>query len=92
MADIIGIHGAEPSDDAPSRPARVVPLGCVTYLDLPPDRILDAAKEHGMDGVIVIGFDLDGNQYFASSYADGGTALWLLEKCKAALLEQGSRQ
>jgi hypothetical protein len=27
---------------------------------------------------------------FASSYADGGTVLWLLERCKARLMEPQS--
>jgi len=64
----------------------VIPLGNVTRLDLPPDRILEKAIGN-MEGVVVIGYDTDGELYFASSYADGGTVMWLLEKCKKALLE-----
>lgn len=60
-------------------------LRCVTRLDLPPDRILSAAIGT-LESVIVIGYDKDGEEYFASSYADGGDALWLLERCKMALL------
>ena len=65
--------------------SNVVYLSTVTRLDLPPDRILEQAVGK-MEGVIVIGYDKDGNEYFASSYADGGEALWLLERAKMALL------
>ena len=58
----------------------------ITKLDLPPDRILDGAKGK-LQGVIVIGFDQEGEFYAASSYADGGNAIWLLEVCKKRILE-----
>ncbi len=64
----------------------VIELGCVTRLDLPPDRILENSKGK-LEGVIVMGFDGEGEPYFASSYADGATVLWLLEMCKKRLLE-----
>jgi len=67
--------------------AVVVPFGGVTRLDLPTERVLDAARGHCTDGVVIVGFDDDGKLYFASSVADGGTALWLLEQAKKALLE-----
>jgi hypothetical protein len=35
----------------------------------------------------VIGEDADGALYFASSCADGGEALWWMEKAKRALME-----
>lgn len=65
--------------------AKIIPLNCVTYLDLPVDRVLDGAKDQ-LEGVVIIGYDKNGEQYFASTYADGGTVLWLLEKCKEQLL------
>ena len=64
---------------------KVVNFTGITKLDLPPDRILDQAKGE-LDGVVIIGYDKDGNEYFASSYADGGTVLWLMERCKTKLL------
>lgn len=64
---------------------KVIPLGGVTRLDLPPDRILEGAKGQ-LEGVVVMGWDKDGGQYFASSLADGGDVLWLLESCKKALM------
>ena len=67
----------------------VIPLGNITRLDLPTDRVLDAAKDHCTDGVVVLGFDDDGDFYFASSIADGGNVLWLMELAKKKLLEIG---
>lgn len=66
----------------------VVPLGNVTLLDLPPDRILEAAKGQ-LKGVVLIGFGEDDGFVFRSSYADGGTVVWLLEMAKKRLLEIG---
>jgi hypothetical protein len=65
----------------------VIPLGNVTRLNLPTDRVLEAAKGHCPDGVVIMGFDEGGDLYFASSIADGGTVLWLLEHCKKRLME-----
>lgn len=65
----------------------VVPLGNITRLDLPTERILDGAKGSCTDGVVVMGYNEDGSLYFASSLADGGSVLWLLEMCKMALLD-----
>lgn len=68
--------------------AKVIPLHCVTSLDLPVERVLEAAKEQ-LEGVVLLGYTHDGEMYFASTYADGGEVLWLLEKCKLALLNVG---
>lgn len=65
---------------------KVIPLNCVTRLDLPPDRVLEGAKGT-LDGLVIMGYDHEGELYFASTYADGGEVLWLLEQCKAALLD-----
>jgi len=64
----------------------VIPLGNITSLDLPADRVLDDARGHCPDGVVVIGYDAEGEEYFVSSIADGGTVLWLLERLKMQLL------
>ena len=60
----------------------------VTSLDLPPDRILESAIGK-LTGVMVIGYEKDGSLWAASSYADGGDALWLLESAKQALMRCG---
>lgn len=64
---------------------KIIPIRGVTKLDIPPDRILEAAKGQ-MEGVVIIGFDKDGEVYAASSYADGGTVMWLLEACKNKMM------
>lgn len=58
----------------------------VTTLDLPPDRILEQTIGKGLTGVVIMGYDADGMEFFSSSYADGGTVLWLMEKLKLKLL------
>jgi hypothetical protein len=63
----------------------VVYPNIITTLDSPPDRILERAMGE-LNSVIVIGYDKEGMQYFASSIADGGTSLWLIEKAKKDLL------
>ena len=57
----------------------------VTRLNLPVDRILEGAIGK-MESLIIIGYTKEGNEYFASTYSDGGDVLWLLERCKQDLL------
>lgn len=66
----------------------VVNLNCISRLDLPADRVLEAAIEK-LDKVVLIGYDKEGKEYFASSIADGGEVLWLMERMKKALLNVG---
>ncbi len=66
--------------------AKVIPTGGVTKLDLPVDTVLEAAKD-SLEGVVLMGYDKEGEYYFASTYADGGEVLWLLENLKKQLLE-----
>lgn len=65
--------------------AKVIPFTGITKLDLDPDMILEKNKGQ-LAGVVILGFTHDEGEVFASSYADGGTVLWLLERCKAMLL------
>jgi len=65
----------------------VIPLGNITRLNLPTERVMDECKGHCSDGVVIIGYDDDGDFYFASSIADGGSVLWLLEQAKLKLLQ-----
>ena len=74
-----------------SEMSKVIPLNCVTRLDLPPERVLDGAKGK-LQGIVILGYDHDGQEYFASTYADGGEVLWLLERCKIKLLEVPDRE
>lgn len=65
----------------------VIPLGNITYLDLPTQRVLEAAKAECTDTVVVLGYDEKGDFYFSSSVADGGAVIWLLEQAKLRLLD-----
>lgn len=66
----------------------VIPLGNITRLNMPPDRVLEQAMgQFDNEGVVIMGWDKDGDLYFASSIADGGSVIWLLEQCKKLLLE-----
>lgn len=62
-------------------------LNVITRLDIPVDRVKKAAEKANLEQVIIIGFDKDGEFYFSSSKADGGTVLWLMEVAKKKLLE-----
>lgn len=66
--------------------AKVFDFTGITTLDIDPDRVLQKAVGQ-LQGVVVIGFDHEGEFYGASSYADGGNAIWLLEVCKKRILE-----
>lgn len=59
-----------------------------TYSDVPPGRILDVASRARLQEVVIIGHTEAGAFYFASSQADGGDALWLLERAKHKLMQQ----
>lgn len=69
--------------------AKIITLDCLSRHDLPVDRVLQGAIDSDLEGVVLMGYDKEGEHYFASSYADAGTCLWLLEKLKAQLLSAG---
>ena len=60
--------------------AEIVDIGCITKLDTPPKRILELAQEKDLEIVIIVGLTKDGNEYFASSCPDGGTAIYWLQR------------
>lgn len=66
---------------------KVTVLPVITSLDLDVERVLQAAIDAKPEYVMVIGCDAEGQLYFASSKADGGEALWWMEKAKRALME-----
>lgn len=67
--------------------AEILELDLITRLDIPTERVLRGATNIDLEKVVVMGYEADGTIYFASSMADGGDVLWLLEKCKKLLLE-----
>lgn len=70
--------------------SNVVDFPGITRLNLDPDRTLENTKGK-LDGFIICGYDKEGDEYFASTFADGGEVLWLLERCKKKLMEVQDR-
>lgn len=64
----------------------VVPLKCITYLDIPPDTILEANKG-AFKNLMLIGDDHDGAFLWVSSIADAATMLVFLELAKRKLMD-----
>jgi hypothetical protein len=71
--------------------SKVIPFTGITRNDLDPDIILENLKGK-FEGFVIMGYTKDGEEYFSSTYADGGTALWLIERCKRALLSHGDAE
>jgi hypothetical protein len=71
--------------------SKVIPFTGITKLDLTPDIILENLKGT-FEGFVIMGYTTEGEEYFSSTYADGGTALWLMERCKTALLSHGDAE
>jgi hypothetical protein len=59
----------------------------ISRLDLPAERVLQAAIDARVETVVVLGYDADGEFYFASTKGDGGEVIWLMEIAKKKLLE-----
>lgn len=64
----------------------IVEFNGITLLDLPVQRILDRASEAKLTTVVVLGYDEDGDEYFASSISDGADVIWIMERAKLKLL------
>lgn len=67
--------------------ADVVDLPVITSLDLEPDQVLQKAIEANLTDVVICGYDANGDEYFASSLADGAEVLWILQRSSKSLLE-----
>lgn len=59
----------------------------ITRLDIPPDRVIEALKAANLKSIVVIGYQEDGEFYFASNKADGGDVLWALQQAIHRLIE-----
>lgn len=66
---------------------KVVPFNGSTRLNLPAERVLKAALDAELEDVVIMGKHPDGQYYFASPVADGGTVLWMWEKLKQRMME-----
>ena len=60
--------------------SNVVEFHGITKLDLPPDRVLNRAKDADLQSVVTVGWDQEGDLYFASSAADAGEVIFLLQR------------
>jgi hypothetical protein len=70
----------------PQRIAQVLRFNGITKLDLPAEQVLDGAREAELQACVVLGYDAQGDEFFASSMADGADVMWLLERLKQRLL------
>ena len=68
--------------------SNVINLPVSTNLDLDPERVLDAAKDANLKGVVILGWDENDEEYMASSIADGGDVNWLLDRLKFRLISK----
>ena len=58
-----------------------------TSEDIPPDRVLEAAKDVCTEVAVVVGWGEDKGTYFASSTGDMQAVLFALEKAKFMLMQ-----
>ena len=72
--------------------SNVIDLPVVTSLDHDPARILAKACDEKFKSVVIVGVTEDGEEYFASSAADGADVLWYLERAKLKLLQVPDRE
>jgi hypothetical protein len=70
----------------------VVEFPGTTLLDIPAERVLKGALERGLASVVIAGRTEDGEEFFASSLADGGHTLWMIERLKQTILKAEGRE
>jgi len=63
----------------------VVEIGIVTTQDADPDKVLTQAMGK-LDTVIIMGYDKDGEEYFASNKSEGSLITWLMDRLKHRLM------
>lgn len=65
--------------------AKIYQFHGITTLDLDPDTVLESTKGR-LESFVIVGYTKDGEEFFSSTIADGGTCLWLLERLRQQLL------
>lgn len=65
--------------------SNVSQMNNISTMPLLPDQILCEAVDE-LETVVVLGYDREGDEYFASNISDGPEVVWLLERSKIALL------
>lgn len=68
--------------------SEIIYLHELTDGDIPPERVLEAAKERCTDVAIVVGWAEDEEIYFAMSTGDARAILFALESAKFMLMNQ----
>ena len=66
----------------------VVILDVETRLDIPAERILEAAKQDDLETAMVIGFDADGELYVRTTTTKAKEMIWLMELAKQLVMDQ----
>lgn len=66
---------------------KVTTLNMVTSVSLSPERVLTSALTAGLKSVIVVGFDQDGDFYFASTEADAAEVVYTLRRAEWKLMK-----
>jgi hypothetical protein len=89
MADKPSLALVEGTQPPPEEEAKVLHWEGISYLDYPAGKILRGALESNLEHAVVVGWDSDGDFYFASSYAAGPEVLWLLAQAQRRLLQSG---
>lgn len=59
----------------------------MTNEDVPVAKVLAGAEMADLEEVVIVGYDKDGDFYFASSKASGPEVLWALAYAKKKLLD-----
>lgn len=81
--------GRDERQEAPVPTAEVRVFNGVTRHNLDPNRVLDAARNAQLKNLTIIGYDSEGEFYFASTEAGGPSVLWDLMKAAQKLMEAG---
>ena len=66
--------------------AEVLPFTGISILDIPPEKVLQAAIDAGITEVVIVGIDADGKHYFASSMSSAPEIAWHLDTAKWRLM------
>lgn len=60
-------------------------LNMETRLDIPVDRVREAAEKN-CEKLIIVGIDKDGNDYYAANFADAALTYYLVSKFRYKLI------
>lgn len=68
--------------------AEIVEFTGETTIPEPPEKVLEKAKGWGMEAVMIIGHDVEGNLIWGGSISDSPLINWLLDAAKHELLKE----